>query len=105
MKMEAIRERILGWIEEDQGTLIDFLPRFVAVGSPNPPGDTREAAQFLLAHLRAHGVPAEILSARDDLPNFVGSFGMGHPHLLLNGHIDVFPAGPPKQRPNLPLLV
>lgn len=94
MNMERIRARILEWIETDRPLLIDFLSRFVAIPSPNPPGDTREAARFLLAHLHAHGVPAEIRSARDELPNIVGSFGAGRPHLVLNGHIDVFPAGP-----------
>jgi succinyl-diaminopimelate desuccinylase len=89
------KERILGWIEEDRDELIGFLSSFVAIPSPNPPGDTREAADFLLARLRERGVPIEVRSAKEHLPNVVGSFEGGRPgrHLVLNGHIDVFPVG------------
>lgn len=89
-----LRDAILAWIERDRDAIIRFLSRFVAIPSPNPPGDTREAAGFLLDHLKAEGFPAEMRAARPDLPNIVGSFGGQGPHLVLNGHIDVFPAGP-----------
>ena len=94
MTRDSVRTRILDWIENDRATLIDFLSRFVAIPSPNPPGDTRAASEFLLGHLKAHAVPAEIRAAKEILPSIVGSFGAGRPHLVLNGHIDVFPAGP-----------
>ena len=90
----APSDEILAWIERDQDQIVRFLSRFVAIPSPNPPGDTREAARFLLDHLKAEGFPADIRAARPDLPNVVGSFGGHGPHLVLNGHIDVFPAGP-----------
>jgi succinyl-diaminopimelate desuccinylase len=89
-----MRNRILSWIDDERDAIVRFLSRFVAVPSPNPPGDTREAARFLLDHLAANGVPAEIRAARPDLPNIVGSFGEAGAHLVLNGHIDVFPSGP-----------
>lgn len=90
----ATRDAILGWIDRERDDLVRFLSAFVAVPSPNPPGDTRAATAFLLDRLRAHGVPAEIRAAKPEWPNIVGSFGSGGPHLVLNGHIDVFPAGP-----------
>jgi succinyl-diaminopimelate desuccinylase len=48
-----------------------------------------------VAQLQAQGVPVEVRSAHEHLPNVVGSFQAGRPgrHLVLNGHIDVFPAG------------
>ena len=87
------KNRILGWIEDDREELVSFLSRFVAVPSPNPPGDTREAAKFLADRLRREGVPVEVRSAKEHLPNVVGSFDGGRPgrHLVLNGHLDVFP--------------
>jgi succinyl-diaminopimelate desuccinylase len=87
------KDRILGWIEDDREELVSFLSRFVAVPSPNPPGDTREAAKFLADCLRREGVPVEVRSAKEHLPNVVGSFDAGRPgrHLVLNGHLDVFP--------------
>src|SRR3979490_420142 len=94
-EMMTPKERILAWIEEDRDELIKFLSAFVAIPSPNPPGDTRPAADFLLAQLRAEGVPVEIRSAKEHLPNVVGSFDGGRKgrHLVLNGHSDVLLQG------------
>jgi succinyl-diaminopimelate desuccinylase len=94
--MADTRASILRWIEEDRNKLVDFLAQFVRIATPNPPGDTHQAAEFLLAELAAQGVAAELRSARREWPNLVASFSGSAPgpHLLLNGHIDVFPAGP-----------
>jgi succinyl-diaminopimelate desuccinylase len=94
--MAGVRETILGWIEDDRQKLVAFLSEFVRVPSPNPPGDTRAAAAFLHSQLGAHGVPVAYRTAKPEWPNVVGTFdcaGSGQ-HLVLNGHIDVFPAGP-----------
>ena len=94
--MSRARETILRWIDEEQEELIGFLSRFVRVPSPNPPGDTRAAAAFLHDALAAQGAPVSYRTAKPEWPNVVGTFstrGPG-PHLVLNGHIDVFPAGP-----------
>jgi len=94
--MTSTRDTLLGWIEEDREKLIRFLSQFVRVPSPNPPGDTREAAAFLHQQLKEHDVPVEYRTAKPEWPNVVGTFtgaGAGE-HLVLNGHIDVFPAGP-----------
>src|SRR5215467_1181568 len=95
-EMSRERDRILRWIDEDRENLIGFLSRFVRVPSPNPPGDTRAAAAFLHDALAAQGVPVSYRTAKPEWPNVVGTFdahGTG-PHLVLNGHIDVFPPGP-----------
>lgn len=94
--MSRARETILRWIDEEREELIGFLSRFVRVPSPNPPGDTRAAAAFLHDALAAQGVPVSYRTAKPEWPNVVGTFstrGPG-PHLVLNGHIDVFPPGP-----------
>jgi succinyl-diaminopimelate desuccinylase len=94
--MSDTRARILRWVAEDREKLIGFLSAFVRVPSPNPPGDTRAAAAFLHDELAAQGVPVSYRTAKPEWPNVVGTFaarGAG-PHLVLNGHIDVFPAGP-----------
>ena len=92
----SVREQILTWIDEDREKLIRFLSEFVAIPSPNPPGDTRDAAAFLVERLTAEDVPVETRAAKDHLPNVVGIFEGARPgrHLVLNGHIDVFPVGP-----------
>jgi succinyl-diaminopimelate desuccinylase len=94
--MSRTPETILRWIDEDREKLVGFLSGFVRVPSPNPPGDTRAAAAFLHDALAAEGVPVSYRTAKPEWPNVVGTFtahGPG-PHLVLNGHIDVFPPGP-----------
>src|SRR5262249_10757096 len=73
--------------------------------STKPPGDTRAAAAFLHDELVANGVPVAYRTAKPEWPNVVGTFGAGGagPHLVLNGHIDVFPAGPAEARSRPPL--
>ena len=47
MSMENAKDTLLEWIDRDRDKLIDFLSRFVQAKSPNPPGDTRQAAVYL----------------------------------------------------------
>jgi succinyl-diaminopimelate desuccinylase len=88
-----MRDEILGWIEEDREELVRFLSDFVRARSPNPPGDTTEATAHIAQFLRARDAPFRIIAPQPSMPNVVGTFageGSGR-HLVLNGHIDVFP--------------
>ena len=42
--MESRKAELLERIESDREVLLDFFRRFIRCPSPNPPGDTREAA-------------------------------------------------------------
>jgi len=94
--MTPHRQTLLSWIDRDRDLLVKFLSDFVATPSPNPPGDTKAAAAFLHDSVKAHDGPIGYRAAQPDWPNVVGSFDCGArgKHLVLNGHIDVFPAGP-----------
>ena len=93
--MKTARETLLSWIERDREAIVRFLSAFVAVPSANPPGDTRAAAGYLHDQIAAFGAPVAYRTAKPEWPNVTGSFACGGgPHLVLNGHIDVFPAGP-----------
>ena len=93
--MAADRETLERWLNEERQELIDFLQGFVRAKSPNPPGDTREAAGFITAYLKRHELPHRVIAPQETMPNVVGSFEGGAPgrHLVLNGHIDCFPVG------------
>src|SRR5215470_1344281 len=84
---------LLDWIESDRAELIEFLRAFVRQRSPNPPGDTRSTARFLTQYLEARALPHRIIAPHPEMPNIVATFEGGLPgkHLVLNGHIDVFP--------------
>ena len=95
-KSEA-KETLLAWIERDRERLISFLSQLVRAASPNPPGDTRAAATEVQALLNAEGLDHRVISPHPEMPNLVASFEGHEPgrHLVLNGHIDVFPSGDP----------
>jgi succinyl-diaminopimelate desuccinylase len=92
--MTPEKQALLDRIESDRDVLVEFLSRFVATPTPNPPGDTREAVAHIRALLDRHGLDYRIVDPKPEFPNVVASFEGGAPgrHLVLNGHIDVFPA-------------
>lgn len=91
---DTLKQRVLGWIERDREEIIAFLSAFLQAKSPNPPGDTRLASAHVERFLAERGLPFRVLSAQKHLPNIVGSVSAAQPgrHLVLNGHMDVFPA-------------
>lgn len=84
---------LLQWIARDRDLIVSFLRNFVRAPSPNPPGDTREAAGVITRFLDRHGLPWRTVAPVPEWPNIVGTVATGRPgrHLVLNGHIDVFP--------------
>jgi succinyl-diaminopimelate desuccinylase len=96
--MEEYRKQLLEWIEEDREQLIDFFSRFIQAKSPNPPGDTRKAATHIRQLLDQEKLPYRIIAPEETMPNIVAAFDCGAPgkHLVLNGHIDVYPVGDTK---------
>ncbi|MGH6931646.1 MAG: M20/M25/M40 family metallo-hydrolase [Dongiaceae bacterium] len=94
--MHADKQQLLDWIEADRDELIGFLSRFIQAKTPNPPGETRLAVAFICEFLRSNDLPFRVIDPKPEFSNIVGSFegaaGAGK-HLVLNGHIDVFPVG------------
>jgi succinyl-diaminopimelate desuccinylase len=84
---------LLQWIARDRDLIVSFLRDFVRAPSPNPPGDTREAAGVITRFLDRHGLPWRTVAPVPEWPNILGTVDTGRPgrHLVLNGHIDVFP--------------
>ena len=91
--MSTGRNELLDWIERDRDVLVRFLQDFVRHRSPNPPGDTRSTAKFITAVLDQQRLPYRVISPHPEMPNIVGAFDCANAgrHLVLNGHIDVFP--------------
>ena len=89
----ALKQALLDRLNADQDHLIAFMRDFLRSPSANPPGDTQPAAATIARYLESRGAPFEVLAAKPHLPNVVGDFKAGQPgrHLVLNGHIDVFP--------------
>ena len=89
------RDQILSWIEAEKSNIIGFLQDFIRAKSPNPPGDTTESANVVTNLLDKYEVPYRIVAPQPTMPNILGTFeGINEGrHLVLNGHMDVFPVG------------
>ena len=94
--MRPLEEELLARLEATRARSIALLQELLRVPSPNPPGDTRAAADLLRRTLAESGLEPEVFAPHPEMPNivarFAGGAGPGR-HLVLNGHIDVFPVG------------
>ena len=93
--MTATRARLLEWIDGERDRQVEFLRALTRIDTCNPPGDTTAAADFVTGFLAAEGIACRTEAPRPEMPNLVSSFaGRGNGrHLVLNGHLDVFPIG------------
>ncbi|KAM5352876.1 hypothetical protein ACJ41O_005598 [Fusarium nematophilum] len=91
------KESLLAALDLDHQNQLLFLQSLVRAPSPNPPGDTFQAASVITTYLSAKDIPFEIISPQQNgQPNIVSDFQGGKgpgPRVVLNGHIDVFPVG------------
>ena len=90
------RRQLETWLRHDEKRQIDTLQRFAKIDTANPPGDTREGVDFIESVLAEELSPVRRIQPMETMPNllhaFDGDAGEG-PHLILNGHVDVFPVG------------
>ncbi|GAB5470700.1 MAG: M20 family metallopeptidase [Rhodospirillales bacterium] len=89
------RAQILAWIEEERDEILSFFQDFIRAKSPNPPGDTTAAVAHITGFLERQGAPFRLVDPQPTMANVVGTFegASAGKHLVLNGHIDVFPVG------------
>ena len=89
-----LKAELCGTIDENRDEILELLRQFLRIRSVNPPGDTREAAAFVRTVLDRFGVPHRTAAFTDAMPNIIGRWdaGVAGRHLVLNGHMDVFPA-------------
>ena len=81
--------------EAARAEIIELCGALVAAPSITPPGDTRAAASAAIEWLAARGLPARVISDRQDMPNIVVEVPGTEPgpHLILNGHLDTMGPG------------
>jgi len=95
MSNSKARLRIEDWVRRDRDQLVDLCRDLVKIPTDNPPGDTAAAFAYIGDYLTKLGVHHELVTLDPARPNLLASFDGGEPgqHLVLNGHLDVFPAG------------
>jgi succinyl-diaminopimelate desuccinylase len=67
--MDSTKKQLLKWIDEDEDKLINFLSGFIQAKSPNPPGDTREAAAYITRFLNENMLPYRIIAPKEEIVN------------------------------------
>lgn len=94
----SIRQEILTELDADREKYIAFLQQLIRAPSPNPPGNTTEAARVIERYLINHGAKPEVVAPQPYAPNVVADFqggkGAGQ-RVILNGHIDTYPVEKP----------
>ena len=86
---------LLSWLDTHRAQAVQFLQDFARIDTSNPPGDTRAGAAFIRRALEAAGISVKTVAPQADKPNLIATIegSARGPHLVLNGHIDVFPVG------------
>ena len=87
------KNEILDWINDEKSQIVSFLQDFIRAKSPNPPGDTVNASKVIRSLLKKHNAPIRVVAPQKSMPNLIGTIEGANAgrHLVLNGHIDVFP--------------
>ncbi|WP_101295784.1 M20 family metallopeptidase [Halegenticoccus soli] len=71
-----------------------LIADLVSIESENPPGNERRCSEFIVEWFAERGIDASLVDEPyPDRPQVGVRVGEGDPALVLNGHIDVVPAG------------
>ena len=98
MPNEQLKAQLLEEIDRRLPEFKDLLRDVIRIPTDNPPGDTTACVAFLVDYLKAKGLPADVYEPRPTIQSLV-SYTAGSQegrNLVLNGHLDQFPAGDPK---------
>ncbi|NLB08234.1 MAG: M20 family metallopeptidase [Clostridiales bacterium] len=88
------KELLIAEIEKNKKELISLCSDLIKIDSSNPPGDMGEITSFITNFLSKHKISWEILDKTGSTPNIIAKTGPDSGcTLILNGHMDVVPAG------------
>jgi len=85
----------LNWLDSERERQLGFLQEFTRIDTCNPPGDTTKAADLFRRFLDSEGIAHRAEAPQARFPNLISTFAGARAgrHLVLNGHLDVFPVG------------
>ena len=89
--MAPSKQTLLEQVNEN-GELITLLQNLLRIPSDNPPGDTTAITDYIKQYLLQNEIESRIITTKPGIANIVATVGSGSPHLVLNGHLDTFPA-------------
>ncbi|MBK5261632.1 MAG: ArgE/DapE family deacylase [Peptostreptococcaceae bacterium] len=89
------RQEILSYAKEKNDELIKLVSLLIQIPNENPGGNQQVAVDFVKGYLNKYGINTEQVQINPDFPCVLAEIGdrkAGY-NVILNGHIDVVPAG------------
>ena len=91
---EATRAMIHQMAEERSGELVQLVSDLIRIPSENPIGTQRDVVNFVEQYLKDAGIAYEEVGENPEYPCVVAKLGSDEGFsIILNGHLDVVPAG------------
>lgn len=91
--MVSIMNQAINFIEEKKHEIISSLQELIRAKTENPPGRTIEGIEVIARILKKYDIEYRIIEPSPEKQNLIAEIGNGRPVLILNGHVDVVPAG------------
>ncbi|MBF7097463.1 ArgE/DapE family deacylase [Alkalibacter sp. M17DMB] len=92
------KEQLVKMAQEREQELIKLTSDLIKINSENPIGSQREVIDFVMNYLKESGIEGDEVKANEEFPCILAKMGndLG-PSIILNGHVDVVPAGDPSK--------
>ena len=95
---EGLKKKLSRHIDDEKEDIIQLCSELVKIPSENPPGDMGDIALFVKGWLEKRGLKVETYEPERGKVSLISKIGeVDKPALILNGHMDVVPAGDPKR--------
>lgn len=95
---ELLKKKLLRHIEDGRADIVQLCSELVKIPSENPPGDVKDIASFIEDWLETRGLKVEAYEPERGRVSLISKIGeTDRPAIILNGHMDVVPAGNPKR--------
>lgn len=94
----SLKDHVNATVDARRDEVIRLCSEFIKRPTDNPPSDTRELVSFIAGLLRERGIPHQVYEIKEHNHNIVARLdgrapSRGRRNLVLNGHLDQFPAG------------
>ncbi|MEY8353126.1 ArgE/DapE family deacylase [Lachnospiraceae bacterium 54-53] len=92
------KKELLEYVDDHSEELIRLVSELIQKKSENPTGTQRDVIDYVEAYLKEAGIDYEETGCNPDFPCVVAGIGNGTGFsMIMNGHVDVVPAGDIKQ--------
>jgi len=93
---EKLEKKILSKLKSNRKELVKLCSDLLSIKNENPPGDMTEIAGFVKDYIKASGCECQVVEPQKGRISVLSHLGeKEQPNLILNGHMDVVPAGDP----------